>query len=72
MKQRKMMRIDSKDPAFRITDGLAVYARAALEIERDCPSDVIYLYQQGIERGWIKLVAYVPEDQYAWEKLKQE
>lgn len=68
--ERKLIKLGSKDSAFSIYSGLAVYRRSFLEYMPDCPSEYAYLITDSFRRDWIRLGAYVPEEQYMWEKLK--
>jgi hypothetical protein len=69
-KERKMVKLVSSDPGFAMDSGLCVYQRSFLEILPQCPNEYIFILQQAINMGWIRLGAYVPEEQYTWEKLK--
>lgn len=69
-KERKMVKLYATDKAFSMNSGLTVYRRAFIDIMPECPSEVSYLIYEAINRGWIKLGAYAPEEQIAWEKLR--
>lgn len=50
------------DKNFILNDGVAIAGRAAIEISADCPSHVEFTIFQALEHGWLKSIAYVPEE----------
>ena len=54
---------------FYMTDGIRLVPRAALEISDKCPSNTKYLILDAIQNGSVKVVAYVKDREYMWEKL---
>ena len=59
------------DPLFRMIDGLMLYNRAGIEIGDNCPTNFSNQLLHAIQAGWIKPVAYMREEEYTWESLKQ-
>ena len=67
----KVLEIKQGDKGFKFTSGLVEYPRAAISVSNDCPARVRLELQQYVSNGWITPVAYVREDEYVWEKLKE-
>ena len=57
------------EAGFYMTDGIRLVPRAALEISDKCPSNTKYLILDAIQNGSVKVVAYVKDREYTWEKL---
>jgi hypothetical protein len=57
------------DPQFHIVDKFTITSRAAVEISKDCPDNYFQVLQTCMNRGWIKPVAYVTDDEYMIMKL---
>jgi len=51
-------------------DGITLVRRAAFEISNRCPENYRHLLAECISHGWIKPVAYIPDSEYAWDKLQ--
>ena len=64
-------KINKGDPLFRMSDGFIICDRAAFEISINCPTSVRDQLGRAINAGWIKPVAYLRDDEYAWESLKE-
>lgn len=58
-----------KDPRWIQSDGLAWYERACLEVSPECPSEVVFILQNAMSKGWITQSVYVPEKTLMWETL---
>ena len=54
---------------FAIVDGMVTYPRASVEFSADCPVESFQMIQQARMKGWLKLVAYVTEEEYTWNQL---
>ena len=54
---------------FRFVDGFALVPRAMLHAMPNCPTNIRNELQWAVDRGYIKVVANIPEKEYAWEKL---
>ncbi len=62
--------IRSGDSKFIIKSGTVLAPRAGIEIHKDCPSSHIRLIKQCINNGWLMPVAYMIDEELAWEILK--
>lgn len=51
-------------------DGHKLVPRASIEISELCPQNMSLMIQRAIGEGYIKTVAYIPDAEYAWEKLQ--
>jgi len=67
----KVLEIKQGDKGFKFMSGYIEYPRAAILVEDNCPYDVRLQVQQYVSNGWIAPVAYVRENEYVWEKLKE-
>jgi hypothetical protein len=63
-------RLEPGDKKFTMTDGVKIAHRAAIEFGNDCPASIIFEISNAISRGWITPVAYIREEEYVWETLK--
>lgn len=59
------------DPLFRMNDGLMMCNRAGFEFSTMCPTNLVIQVQDAIAKGLIKPVAYLREEEYVWESLKE-
>ena len=63
--------ITPQDSIFRFSpDGITLVPRAGFVIANECPGEYRAVISECINHGWLMPVAYMPDDQYAWEKLK--
>ena len=69
--KKKFVRITQTDSAWTQTNGLATCTRAALEISPHCPSNISWIIQDALNKGWIRQVAYVDEKSLMWETLQK-
>jgi hypothetical protein len=67
----KVLEIKQGDKGFKFISGLVEYPRAAILVTDECPARVRLELQQWVSNGWIAPIAYVREDEYMWEKLKE-
>ena len=71
MNNEKVLEIKQGDKGFKFISGLVEYPRAAILVTDECPARVRLELQQWVSNGWIAPIAYVREDEYMWEKLKE-
>lgn len=55
---------------FHFVDGFTMVPRASVEISSICPSAMRLMIERAFSEGYIKVQAYVPDSEYAWEKLQ--
>ena len=55
--------IKSDDPLFRIVDGYATAPRAGFEINEKCPVEYRMIIRECINRGWLKPIANMTEQE---------
>ena len=65
-----VVKIQEGELEFAIDDGIVTYPRAGMEFSADCPAEYIQIIQRARMKGWAKLVAYVTEEEYTWNQLK--
>ena len=63
--------IKAGDALWSIKDGIMVTPRAGFEIKKECPNTYKDVVMECIDRGWLSPVAYMRDDEYAWETLKE-
>lgn len=63
--------IKQGDSLWTIHDGLMVAPRAGFEISTQCPREYKLVLSECIDHGWIKPVAYMRDDEYMWETLRE-
>jgi hypothetical protein len=67
-----IIKLQEGESEFAIDDGIVTWPRADVEFSDNCPQDCIQIIQQARMRGWLKVVAYVTEQEYAWNQLNQQ
>jgi hypothetical protein len=60
------------DPLFRIQGSLVSAQRAGFEVSSQCPSSYRSVVLECIERGWLRPVAYMTEQEYLLTALGKE
>lgn len=69
--KHKIKTLKQGDTLWYIADGLTITPRAGFEIKKECPDDYKDVIFQSINCGWLVPVAYMRDDEYMWESLKQ-
>lgn len=69
--KKKFVKLTSKDPGWVQTDGLVIYPRAGVDINPQCPTNVVWLLQEAFQKGWVELSVQVPEKTLMWETLQK-
>lgn len=59
------------DPLFRMSDGFILCNRAGFEIGANCPTNMREQLLHALQAGWVKPIAYMREEEYTWESLKE-
>jgi hypothetical protein len=67
----KIKTIKSDDRMFYIKGDITMTPRAGFEISKQCPREYGLVLTECIDRGWIQPVAYMRDDEYVWESLKE-
>jgi len=67
----KIKTVNRDDNMFYIRNGITITPRAAFEISKSCPREYGLILSECIDRGWIKPIAYMRDDEYIWESLKE-
>jgi hypothetical protein len=67
----KIKRVDQTDPLFRIKQGLNLFPRASIEIDNKCPQRYKDVIIECYNKGWLKPVAHMRDDEYLWDALKE-
>jgi len=71
-KDKAVMKLCEGEKVFAISDSMVTYPRASIEFSADCPAEYIQMIQRARMKGWLKLVAYVKEEEYIWNRLQSE
>ena len=66
----KIKTIKQDDPMFYIRGDIVVSCRAGFEFSVSCPREYRLILSECIDKGWLKPVAYMRDDEYTWESLK--
>jgi len=67
----KVKTVKSSDKMFYIKGHITITPRAGIEISNQCPREYRLILADCIDRGWIKPVAYMRDDEYMWDELKE-
>ena len=67
----KVKQIRAGDRLWHINQGLYLVPRAGFEIKKECPNTYKEVITESINRGWLVPIAYMRDDEYAWESLKE-
>jgi hypothetical protein len=64
--------VKKNDPSFKLQGPLTVSDRAYIQINKECPTNMVLLLQNAIQNGWVEAVASVPKDDPTlfWDTLK--
>ena len=57
------------DRGFSFYQGSLRYPRASMQISADCPDSVRDLIIQASSRGWLRPVAYMKQEEWAWARM---
>lgn len=68
-RESKIRTIRQDDPGFKLVDGLMIYPRAMVHILPQCPWQVRDQINFALAKGYLKLVAHVPDSELVWEVL---
>lgn len=69
--KHKIKTISRDDRMFYIKGDLTITPRAGFEIKKECPNTYKDVIAECVNRGWLVPVAYMRDDEYMWESLKQ-
>jgi hypothetical protein len=69
--QPKIKTIKRNDSMFYIKGNITITPRAGFEVSKSCPREYGLILAECIDRGWIQPVAYMRDDEYMWESLKE-
>lgn len=61
--------IEQNDSDWFISDGIRLVPRACVQISQNCPNNIKLIINDAINKGHIKLQAFVKDKDYMWEKL---
>jgi hypothetical protein len=67
----KIKQVKQGDPLFLIKQGMYFVPRAGLEIDSKCPQRYRDIINECYNNGWLKPVAYMRDDEYLWDALKE-
>jgi hypothetical protein len=71
VQKSRIKTIKQGDNLWHIKQGLYLVPRAGFEIKKECPNTYRDVITECINRGWLTPVAYMRDDEYMWEELKQ-
>lgn len=63
--------INMNDSDFMLQDGFIISPRAGLEIDNSCPREYRMIIAQCLNKGWLKPVAYVKDNELFWEEFEK-
>lgn len=55
--------IKAGDKEWSFTEGVVLFRRAAIEIDENCPDMYKHILVQCVDKGWVKPVAYMPQEE---------
>lgn len=67
----KIKTVKPNDPLWHITSGVTLTPRAGFVISEKCPREYKLIIADCLNNGWLKPVAYMRDDEYMWEELKE-
>jgi hypothetical protein len=67
----KIRTINMNDSDFMLQDGYIISPRAGLEIDKSCPREYIMIIRECLNKGWLKPVAYVKDNELFWEEFEK-
>lgn len=63
--------VKTGDNLWLIVHGNSIAPRAGFLINKECPYNYAQVITECINRGWLEPVAYMRDDEYMWEELKE-
>jgi len=63
------VKLASGDQGFDFIDVSVRFERAAMVIHPDCPDRVRDLILEASNQGWLKPVAYMRQEEWAWARM---
>lgn len=70
--KHQVIRVESNQRAFVITDGISEYPRACIEIDNSCPGKIAEVILEATRNGWAKPIAYIREQELMWGELSTD
>lgn len=67
-----VVKLTQSDPGFSFMDGLCIVQRAGLEISSDCPQKWVDVIATAMEKGWLKPVAYMKQEEHSWDTMRRQ
>lgn len=67
--QYKVKTIKKDSPDFYFSAGITRSPRAGFEVMYECPDTYKRVIMECIQNGWLKPVAYMRDNEFAWDKL---
>ena len=55
--------VKTGDKEWTFTEGMVLFRRAAIEIDETCPDMYKQIIAKCADKGWIKPVAYMPQEE---------
>lgn len=52
-------------------DGITIVPRASIEVLPQCPNEIRDKIQFAAAKGWLQIVAHMPDEEYTWELLSK-
>lgn len=70
-RQTTLRTVKEGDPKWILVDGLVLAPRAGFEINPQCPKEYKMIITECINRGWLKPVATVRDNELFWEEFSK-
>ena len=68
--ESKIQTVKQGDPRWLLEDGLVIYPRAAIYIDKNCPDDYKSIVEKCVIRGWVRPIAHVYSKELTWDALR--
>ena len=52
-------------------DGITIVPRASIEVLPQCPHEIRDKIQFAAAKGWLQIVAHMPDEEYTWELMSK-
>lgn len=68
---KSVKQINPGDRLWYIKQDITMTPRAGFVINQKCPREYKAILSECIDNGWLQPVAYMRDDEYTWESLKE-
>jgi hypothetical protein len=69
---KNILTVRPGDAQWYVSDGLTMAGRAGMELDKNCPKQVVRMLEQALVQGWIRPVAHIYDYEAVWDTMNKE